>query len=212
MFTGIVEEIGTIEKVTTVSHGRHFRVSAHRILDELKPEDSIAVSGVCLTATGVGSSYFEVMAVDETLRRSTLNSIASGKKVNLERALRLNDRLGGHFVQGHVDGVGTVRSMAAEGAASVCEIDIPEELSKYTVEKGSLAVDGVSLTIMRVGKNRMAVSLIPYTLEHTTLGMIRAGNQVNIEVDFLGKYVERFLQHRIPNHKMSASWLRSLGY
>ena len=212
MFTGIVEEIGTIEKVTSISHGRNFRVSAHRILDELKPEDSIAVSGVCLTATGVGSSYFEVTAVDETLRRSTLGFVAPGRKVNLERALRLSDRLGGHFVQGHVDGVGTVRSIATEGAASVCGIDIPEELSKYTVEKGSIAVDGVSLTIMRVDKNRIAVSLIPYTLEHTTLGSIRVGNQVNIEVDFLGKYVERFLHHRIPNDKMSASWLRSLGY
>lgn len=212
MFTGIVEEIGTIEKITPVSHGRHFRISARRILDELKPEDSIAVSGVCLTATSVGSTYFDVTAVDETLRRSTLGTVASGRKTNLERALRLNDRLGGHFVQGHVDGVGTVRSMATEGAASVCEIDIPEELSKYTVEKGSIAVDGVSLTIMRMNKNRIGVSLIPYTLEHTTLGAVRAGNQVNIEVDFLGKYVERFLQHRTQSDKMSASWLRSLGY
>lgn len=212
MFTGIVEEIGTIDKITPVSHGRRFRISARRILEELKPEDSIAVSGVCLTVTSMSGSSFEATAVDETLRRSTLGSIPSGRKINLERALRLNDRLGGHLVQGHVDGVGTVRSLVTEGAASVCEIEIPETLSNYTIEKGPVAVDGVSLTIMRLKKNHVAVSLIPYTLEHTTLGTVRAGSRVNIEVDFFGKYVERFLRHRIQNDKMSESRLRSMGY
>ncbi len=212
MFTGIVEEIGTVEKVTPVSHGLHFRIAASRVLEDLVPDNSISVSGVCLTATKVGSSFFEATAVEETIKKSTLGEIRSGDKVNLERAMRLSDRMGGHIVQGHVDGMGRVLSFVLNGESRLLEIEISGDLSKYTVEKGSIAVDGVSLTIARLQGRRVTISLIPHTLSRTTLGFLRTGDRVNVEVDFIGKYVERFLQMKREPGKMNEAWLRSMGF
>ncbi len=212
MFTGIIEEIGTLQRVVPISHGRRFHITAKRILDDLKPEDSVAVNGVCLTATKIEKTTFEVTAVDETLERSTLRRLGAGQKVNLERALRVGDRMGGHWVQGHIDGMGNVISSKRLGAGLLLTIEIPEHFVKYTVEKGSIAIDGVSLTIADVSNHRMTVAIIPYTLEHTTLGSLRNGNQVNIEVDVLGKYVERLLEIRTQTGRMDEASLRSMGY
>lgn len=213
MFTGIIEEVGTVERVTSVSRGRQFRIACHGILEELEVDDSVSMSGVCLTVTKVEKGFFEATAVDETLQRSTLGRMKPRDRVNLERALRLSDRLGGHFVQGHVDGVGKVASVTAQGANKLLWIEILEDLSMYIIEKGSISVDGVSLTIAELQENRLMISLIPHTLQKTTLGFLRKGMGVNIEVDFIGKYVERFLTQSYPKKsKMEEMWLRSMGY
>ena len=212
MFTGIIEEIGTLQRVVPVSHGRRFHITAKRVLEDLKPEDSVAVNGVCLTATNIDRTTFEVTAVDETLERSTLHRLGTGQKVNLERALRVGDRVGGHWVQGHIDGTGNVVSSKRRGDGLLLTIEIPEHLIKYAVEKGSIAIDGVSLTITDVSTHRMTVSIIPYTLEHTTLGSLRIGSQVNLEVDVLGKYVERLLENRTQKGRMDEASLHSMGF
>jgi riboflavin synthase len=212
MFTGIIEEIGTLQRVLPVSHGLCFRITANRVLEDLKPEDSVAVNGVCLTATKIDRTTFEVTAVDETLERSTLRGLGGGQKVNLERALRVGDRMGGHMVQGHIDGTGKVISSKRRGDGLLLIIEIPERLVKYTVEKGSIAIDGVSLTIADVSAHRLTFAIIPYTLEHTTLGALRNSSQVNLEVDVLGKYVERLLENRTQKGRMDEAFLRSMGY
>lgn len=212
MFTGIVEELGTVDRLTPISHGCHIRIFASRVMEDLSTEDSIAVSGVCLTVTKVDKTFFEVTAVDETLLRSTLSELKAKQTVNLERALRLNNRLGGHLVLGHVDGIGTIRSVVSRGVGKLFEIEIPEPLSRYTVEKGSITLDGVSLTTARVQHNLITISVVPYTLVHTTFGLTRSGKKVNIEVDILGKYIEKFLQQSEGGEKMGETWLRSLGY
>ena len=212
MFTGIIEEMGIVDRITPISHGRHFHINASRVLEDLSPEDSISVSGICLTATKVDKTHFEVTAMDETLRISTLSEMNTKSQVNLERALRFSDRIGGHFVQGHVDGMGKVRKIISRGAGRLVEIEIPEQLTKYTIEKGSIAIDGVSLTIAGIRGNRLTLSIIPYTLTHTTLGSIDSRSMVNIEVDLFGKYVERLFQNTERNEKMGEAWLRSMGY
>jgi riboflavin synthase len=212
MFTGLIEEIGSVERVTVISSGRQFRIACRNITEDLAPDDSVSVNGVCLTATTVEAKYFEATAVEETLGRSTLKGLKPGDRVNLERALRLNDRLGGHIVQGHVDGVGKIVSLVRQGAGSLLKIQIPEGLSKYTIEKGSIAVDGVSLTIASVDGYFISISVIPHTLQKTTLQFAKPGTEVNIEVDFMGKYVERFLRPSSRDSKMNEAWLRSMGY
>jgi riboflavin synthase len=163
---------------------------------ELREGDSVAVNGVCLTATALEGGTFRADVMHETLRRSSLERLAEGARVNLELPLRAADRLGGHFVQGHVDGVGSVRSVRAEGFARVVEIEAPPELLRYVVEKGSIAVDGVSLTVAALGDDWFAVSLIPETLDRTVLGTASPGVPVNLEVDVLAKYVERLVAAR----------------
>lgn len=212
MFTGIIEEIGKINKVRSVTEGLCFQIMAQRVVEDLMPDHSVSVNGVCLTATKVEKLYFEVTAIEETLSRSTLTQIKAGQSVNLERAMKLNDRLGGHFVQGHVDGVGRIMAVTSKGKSKIVEIEIPQNLSKYVIEKGSIAVDGVSLTTALIKRNRIQISLIPYTLDHTILQFYRKGIQVNIEVDLIGKYVEQMIQNREPKEKIDESWLQSLGY
>ena len=211
MFTGIIEEIGAIEAVAASADGRHFTISARRILEDLKPDDSVSVDGVCLTATEVSDSSFKATAVKETLSRTTLGDIRKGTKVNLERALRLNDRLGGHIVQGHVDGMGTVTSVHRRGTGYEVSIQLPSKLVKYALDKGSIAVNGISLTIAALRSDQVTVAVIPHTWEHTTLYAAKTGSKMNIETDFLGKYVERLILHRDASPK-DENWLRSLGY
>ena len=186
MFTGLVQQLGT---VASLGDGR-LRIDAQL---DLAQGDSVAVNGVCLTAARVEPGAVEVDVMDETLRRSSLGSLERGSQVNLELALRASDRLGGHIVQGHVDGVGTIGSAREEGFARVVRIDAPPELLRYVVEKGSIAVDGVSLTVTEVDDDGFSVSLIPETLERTTLGKAEPGAPVNLEVDVIAKYVERLL-------------------
>jgi riboflavin synthase len=160
---------------------------------ELRTGDSIAVNGVCLTATAVDGASFRADVMHETLRRSSLERLAEGAPVNLELPLRADDRLGGHFVQGHVDGVGTVRDVREDGFARVVRVEAPAGVLRYVVEKGSIAVDGVSLTVSALGDDWFEVSLIPETLERTVLGTAGPGQTVNLEVDVLAKYVERLV-------------------
>jgi riboflavin synthase len=161
---------------------------------ELREGDSVAVNGVCLTATAVAGGGFSADVMTESLRRSSLAAVATGSTVNLELPLRATDRLGGHVVQGHVDGVGTVRETRAEGFSRVVTVDAPRELLRYVVEKGSIAVDGVSLTVAGVTDDAFSVALIPETLERTTFGAAAPGRPVNLEVDVLAKYVEKLIR------------------
>ncbi len=193
MFTGLVGDVGRIVGADTTADGQRLEV-ATRLAGELAEGDSVAVNGVCLTATTVTPAGFTADAMHETLRRTSLGAAVAAGRVNLELPLRASDRLGGHVVQGHVDGVGTVRSVEAEGFARVITVQAPRELLRYVVEKGSIAVDGVSLTVARLDDDAFAVSLIPETLERTTLGAAEPGTPVNLEVDVLAKYVERLVQ------------------
>lgn len=192
MFTGLVSELGTVESVREADGGARLTVSA-RLSGELRAGDSVAVSGVCLTAATADEGRFAADVMAETLRRTALAGIRPGERVNLELPLRPADRLGGHVVQGHVDGTGTVLETRQEGLARVVRIAAEEPLLRYVVEKGSIAVDGVSLTVAARGDGDFTVSLIPETLERTTLGAAEPGRHVNLEVDVLAKYVERLV-------------------
>jgi riboflavin synthase len=193
MFTGLVQDRGRVEAVDQTAGGVRLRVGS-ALAGELEDGGSVAVDGVCLTATDVGSDEFAADVMSETLERSTLAGVDTGRAVNLELPLRAADRLGGHVVQGHVDGVGEVVELAEEGFARRIWIEPPPELLRYVVEKGSIAVAGVSLTVADVAEDRFAVALIPETLERTTLGGVAVGDRVNLEVDVLAKYVEKLLE------------------
>jgi len=193
MFTGLIEEVGTIASV-----GRHgsmidITIEASSVLDGIKIGDSIAVSGPCLTVVALGDSSFTVQAVEETLRRTTLETLRKGIPVNLERSLRLGDRLGGHLVQGHVDGTGKI--VARKGTSGNIVLGIAPEtaLERYIVEKGPIAVDGISLTVAYAKRGEFEVSVIPHTLEMTTLKQARMGDTVNLETDIIAKYAEKLL-------------------
>jgi riboflavin synthase len=195
MFTGIIEEMGHVAAIETRPDGARIRIRAGALIDGATIGESIAVSGVCLTMVEVGAGEFAADLAAETLRRTTLGALTPGDPVNLERPLRLDQRLGGHIVQGHVDGVGTIASVKPEGDGIWMEIDAPDALAGYIAEKGSIAVDGISLTVAGVSRGGwFAVALIPHTLAVTTLGRKTAGAGVNLEVDILAKYVERLLE------------------
>jgi riboflavin synthase len=190
MFTGLVQATGVVRAIEPGPDGARVRVET-ALGRELSPGDSVAVSGVCLTAVEADRGSFAADVVAETLRRSALGALRPGARVNLELPLRAGDRLGGHLVQGHVDGVGTVDAAREEGLGRVLRIAAPAELRRYVVEKGSIAVDGVSLTVAEVDDEAFEVALIPETLERTTLGAVAIGDAVNLEVDVLAKYVEK---------------------
>jgi riboflavin synthase alpha subunit len=196
MFTGIVRELAAVEGVEGVEGGIRLRISAPRTAADARPGDSVALNGVCLTVVERADGTLAFDAVPETLSRTTLRRLAPGTAVNVEPALRAGEPLGGHIVQGHVDGVGRVHEVRSEGEGTRIEIEVPAELLRYLVEKGSIAVEGVSLTVAAVGDGRFAVALIPHTLAATTLGSLAAGDEVNLEADVLAKYVERALASR----------------
>ncbi len=194
MFTGLISDLGSVTALELGGEGATLRIGT-RLADELERGDSVAVNGVCLTATDIRDGGFAAAAMIETLRRSALDTLRPGAKVNLELALRADGRLGGHVVQGHVDGTGTVGEIRAEGIARVLRIDSEPGLSRYLVEKGSVAVDGVSLTVSALcDDDGFEVSLIPETLRRTNLGEVAVGDRVNVEVDVLAKHVERLLE------------------
>jgi len=192
MFTGLVADLGTVTAVDATADG--VRVAVRTALaPDISEGDSVAVNGVCLTATGIADGAFAADVMHETLRRSSLAGVREGTPVNLELPLRPADRLGGHVVQGHVDGLGTIRDRREDGFARVVAIQAPPELLRYVVETGSIAVDGVSLTVASVTDDAFSVSLIPETLQRTNLGSAAPGQPVNLEVDVLAKYVEKLL-------------------
>lgn len=195
MFTGLIEDRGTVQEVRRDEEGAELTVST-RLAGELALGDSIAVNGVCLTATTVGAGSFSAQAMEETLRRSSLHALQAGSPVNLELPLRAGDRLGGHFVQGHVDGTAIVAAVREDGFARILELACEPVLARYIVEKGSVALDGVSLTVSSLHDGGFAVSLIPETLQRTSLGTLAPGARVNIEVDILAKHIERLLEAR----------------
>ncbi len=196
MFTGLIADRGSVSALELDDSGARVRI-ATRLAGELGEGDSIAVNGVCLTATDVREDAFTAEVMAETLRRSSLGALRTGAPVNLELALRASDRLGGHVVQGHVDGTGTVAQLRAEGISRVLEIEVDPSLRRYLVEKGSVALDGVSLTISDLTEDGFAVSLIPETLQRTGLGEAAVGTEVNVEVDVLAKHVERLLGSQV---------------
>ena len=193
MFTGIVRERGRVVAAEWSSNGSglRLRIDAAGTAAASRPGDSVAVAGCCLTATAVENGSLEFQAVPETIARTNLGRLAEGAEVNLEPALRAGEPLGGHFVQGHIDGLGRVRSVEAEGDGARLTIELPEELLRYCVEKGSLAVDGVALTVAALKGDGVEIALVPFTLRETTLSRLMPGNEVNVEVDLLAKYAER---------------------
>jgi len=195
MFTGIIETLGTVADVDEGTGSSRLTVQGE-VTDGTAVGDSISVNGVCLTATSVEDGRFTADVMAETLRRSTLGELKPGDPVNLERAATATTRLGGHLVQGHVDGVGQLTGRAPAGAFDEITIALPEDLLAYVVEKGSIAIDGISLTVADVGESDITIGLIPETLARTTLGKRSVGDNVNIEVDVIAKYVERLLEAR----------------
>lgn len=213
MFTGIVEETGVIAAVEPRGSGARLRVEARVVTEDLREGDSICVSGVCLTAVDISSGAFFADISRETMERTTLGDARPGFPVNLERALAAGGRLGGHIVQGHVDGIGVVRAMEDRGGDWWMEVEAPPELARYLVYKGSVAVDGISLTVARVSGSVFAVAVIPHTWRNTTLRSTRPGMRVNIETDILAKYVERLLSRmETAPEKLTVEKLRELGY
>ena len=194
MFTGIIEELGTVERVTRGRVSAVLAIRAEAILSDLKIGDSVAVNGVCLTATSLTGHGFTADVMHETLDRSALAGLGPGSPVNLERAMAANGRFGGHIVAGHVDGVGTIAAIEKDDNAIWFTITAPAQVLRYVVEKGSIAIDGISLTVARVEPDRFAVSVIPHTAAVTLLGLRRTGDRVNLESDLVGKYVERLLR------------------
>ena len=192
MFTGLVADLGTVAEVHSTTDGVRLAIESP-LTSELAEGDSVAVNGVCLTAVGLCGDRFGADVMNETLRRSSLAEVQAGTKVNLELSLQANGRLGGHIVQGHVDGVGSISETRDDGFARVVTIAADPDLLRYVVEKGSIAVDGVSLTVARVDDHSFDVSLIPETLERTTLGRLQDGARVNLELDVVARYVERLL-------------------
>jgi riboflavin synthase len=195
MFTGIIEEVGIIQTIQSLGNRAFLTITARTVLDDLKVDDSIAVNGACLTVTAVSSNSFSADVSPETLRVTNLGTLQSGSRVNLERALRVSDRLHGHLVQGHVDSIAQILEMRRDGDTLILTISVPESIHQYLVVKGSIAVDGISLTINTCDHKRFTCTIIPHTVEQTTLGLRKVGDIVNLEIDIIGKYVEKLMMH-----------------
>ena len=192
MFTGLIEDLGELKGASLVGGGGHISI-ATSLAPRIAEGDSVAVNGVCLTATRVGPHYFDVDVMKQTLAVTALKDAQPFSRLNLELAMKAGDRLGGHIVQGHVDGVGSVVAAESDGFARRMRVELPPQLMRYVIDKGSIALDGVSLTIASLGETWIEVSLIPETLERTNLGEVQAGSQINVECDIVAKYVERLV-------------------
>lgn len=193
MFTGLVAELGSVQKLEQQGSSYHLTVAAKKVLQNLKIGDSVAVNGACLTVVRMDAAAFTADVMPETVRLTNIGELHAGDRVNLERTLRLCDGLDGHIVSGHVEGLGVIASRRPEGIAMVVTINTPPELLKYILKKGSIAIDGISLTVTQVTDTSFSVSLIPHTAKETTLGFKAVGDKVNLETDIIGKYVERLL-------------------
>jgi riboflavin synthase len=212
MFTGIVEEVGTLRSLSVGAQSAVVEVTARVVLESTQVGESILINGVCLTVTAVDGHGFRADVQPETVRRTTLVGLRSGAALNLERALGLQSRLGGHKVGGHVDGVGRVLDVAREDNAVVLTVQAPESVARLSVDQGSVAVDGVSLTIVNVSAERLRVALIPHTASVTTLGRLRQGDEVNLEADLIAKYVYAFLERRKPAPGLTWDKLAEAGF
>ncbi|MFB3115015.1 MAG: riboflavin synthase [Nitrospirales bacterium] len=204
MFSGIVEELGVVKTFERNLGGARLSIFADATLDELNLGESVSVSGVCLTAADINDRDFVVDVSVETLNVTNLVGLAAGAAVNLERAMKLNERIGGHLVSGHVDGVGILRERQQDGNSIILTFEVPESILRYCIQKGSITVDGVSLTINHVSDKAVSVAIIPHTAKVTTLGLKQPGDSVNVESDLIGKYVERLMQNAGHLSKPSA--------
>lgn len=215
MFTGIVEEMGTIEKMQNVSEQAvQLTIKAEKVIEDVNIGDSISVNGICLTVTNFTKGSFQVDAMPETIKSTSLQMLKPGSQVNLERAMAANGRFGGHFVSGHVDGTGIILEKKQQENAIYYDIQIPEELARFLMHKGSITVDGTSLTLFGVNKNIFTISLIPHTVTETVLGGKGKGDIVNIECDMLAKYVQNMLQAQQTDHseKINEKFLQTNGF
>ncbi|MFH1050015.1 MAG: riboflavin synthase [bacterium] len=203
MFTGIIEEIGIVKAIRPIGRAKRITVQTNKIIDDLKVDDSVALNGVCQTVVGLTSNTFDVEAVEETLRKTTLGKFINGKKINLERAAKLGDRMGGHLVQGHVDCVGHVLTIIPESAGKLLWISFPSQFRKYIVPVGSICIDGVSLTVAKVETDKFMVAVIPHTWDVTMFNELKTGIEVNLEFDIIGKYVENMTNPHLNRSKQS---------
>ncbi|MCQ2559267.1 MAG: riboflavin synthase [Clostridia bacterium] len=207
MFTGLVEELGRVRKISKGADSARISLDAQVVTRGMKLGDSVAVNGVCLTVVEFGSNFLTAQVMAETLARSNLGELQSGSRVNLERALALGDRLGGHLVSGHIDGIGSIIALEKKDIALLISLEAPDHILKYVVEKGSIAIDGISLTVTGCTSAGFQVSLIPHTAALTTLGYKKIGDTVNLEADLIGKYVERLLGRSEQNGQINKSGL-----
>ncbi|WP_019850507.1 riboflavin synthase [Desulfitobacterium sp. PCE1] len=213
MFTGIIEELGKVTDLKTLPDSAQLTLEGTKVLQGTQIGDSIAVNGICLTVVKMQGNLFTVDVMAETLNKTNLKECSRGTRVNLERALQLSTRLGGHLVSGHVDGIGTIQKITPVGIARVFEIKASSELLNYVLPKGSIAIDGISLTVVDVLPQAFTVSLIPHTRQETTLGFKGVGDMVNLETDIIGKYVARFMEKKeAPKKDLSMSFLSENGF
>jgi len=215
LFTGLVEELGIIKAIYHGADSSRLQIAARVVLEDVKLGDSIAVNGVCLTVVDFTKDNFQAEVMAETLKKTNLKELKKGDRVNLERALQIGDRLGGHLVSGHVDGVGKITEQKRHDIALVTRIETPENVLQYLIPKGSVAIDGISLTIVDVNENDFTVSLIPHTRLLTTLGLKKVGDKVNLEVDMLARYVEKFVNKKPTRNKekgISVEFLAENGF
>jgi riboflavin synthase len=212
VFTGIVEEMGRVVRVTRSGGGLGLHISAREVLVATHIGDSMAVNGVCLTVTGLGAGGFSAQVMPETVNRTTLGSVAAGDWVNLERARQIGGRLGGHLVTGHIDGLAEVVAVRSQVASRVLRFRAPSQCLRYVVPKGSITLDGVSLTVAENSGDTFAVALIPHTMAHTTLGRCAVGARVNFESDLIGKYVDRLLGSAAPSSGVTEQFLKKVGF
>ena len=216
MFTGLVEELGKVTNITRTSQSVRITIGADKVLTDVKIGDSIAVNGTCLTAVDYNTKSFTADVMPETVNRTVLASLKPGDIVNLERCLKVGDRLGGHIVSGHIDGIGTITAKQRNDIAIIVTITASPHLLRYIIPKGSIAVDGTSLTVVEIGANWFTVSLIPHTAGLTTVGLKSSGQPVNLEVDIIGKYVERLLGQPVcqnkSSSKMTTQFLQENGF
>lgn len=207
MFTGIVEEIGKVKEISRSGQGLTLKIECNKVINDTVFGDSISTNGVCLTVTELGTNYFTADIMPESIRMSNLGELQIGSEVNLERALTLNTRLGGHMVSGHIDGVGYIRRMIKESNATWIDIQVPVDMTRYIIQKGSIALDGVSLTVANIEGSMVSVSIIPTTKDETTLLSKRIGDRINIECDLVGKYIEK-----LTKRNLSPELLKQLGF
>ncbi|PEY41586.1 riboflavin synthase [Bacillus cereus] len=213
MFTGIVEELGTVSNIRQSGEAMKLTITANTILSDVKLGDSIAVNGICLTVTSFTTSSFTVDAMPETMRTTSLRMLSTRSKVNLERAMAANGRFGGHLVTGHIDGIGTIVSKKQHYNAIYYKIEIPDDLLRYCLHKGSVAIDGTSLTIFDIDESSITISLIPHTVSESIIGEKVSGDIVNIECDMIGKYIERFISNpKKQSSSVTESFLQENGF
>ncbi|MCJ7509076.1 MAG: riboflavin synthase [candidate division Zixibacteria bacterium] len=212
MFSGIIEETGQIKNLSRRGSPLAITVKASTVLEDLKIGDSVNIDGACQTVVRVNKNEFAVEAVEETLKKTTFGNLKIGQLVNLERAVKASDRLGGHILTGHIDCKGKIDSIKDKNGSHIFEISLPQSNLKYLIEKGSIAVDGISLTIVEVKPKSLTVSVIPHTIKNTNFVFKKIGDEVNIELDIIGKYIEKMVHSKSPKSKITEEWLRKLGW